>query len=269
MFRKLPSFFKLYRADVLLLSFLAFFAGRILGNDHFSWSFLVQALFIALFPYNFVYTLNSITDVTEDSANKPWRPLPSGMISRRDALLWLLFLTFGSIAGTVIMFEGLEKYLVFSILIFGVFYSLPPLVLKKRGLLACLVTGSGIAYPMIIAGGIDFLPCSLSLLLHVLGVTALKDLSDTEGDILAGRKNNLGIRKTCAISAFFMLCSAVGFLMSRQIAAVIIPASSLLILFGSFVFAGKSFNKKIYGRMILITGITAVIAIAALRSGLC
>ena len=151
MFRKLPSLFRLYRADVLLISFLAFFAGRIIGKGEFSWLFLAQSLFVSLFPYNFVYTLNSITDVVEDSANKPWRPLPSGAISRRDAVVWLIFLTFGSIAGSVILFEGLEKLLVFAVLLFGVAYSLPPLALKKRGLLACFVTGFGISYPMIVA----------------------------------------------------------------------------------------------------------------------
>lgn len=264
MIRKIPAFFRLYRADVFLLSFLAFFAGRFLGKNEFSWLFLVQAFFIALFPYNFVYTLNSITDIVEDSANKPWRPLPSGVISRRNAVLWLIFLTLGSILGSVVFFDGIEKILVFLILIFGVFYSLPPLMLKKRGFLACLVTGVGIAYPMIVAGGKSFFPCSASLLLHVLGVTVLKDLSDTEGDMLAGRKNRLGVEKTCAISALFMLVSAVGFMLSPQKAAVILPLSSLAFLFGNFFFAKKDFKEKIYGRVILLTGITAVIAIAVL-----
>ena len=264
MIRKIPAFFRLYRADVFLLSFLAFFAGRFLGKNEFSWLFLVQAFFIALFPYNFVYTLNSITDIVEDSANKPWRPLPSGVISRRNAVLWLILLTLGSILGSVVFFDGIEKILVFLILIFGVFYSLPPLMLKKRGLLACLVTGFGIAYPMIVAGGKSFFPCSASLLLHVLGVTVLKDLSDTEGDILAGRKNRLGVEKTCAISAFFMLVSAVGFMLSEQKFAVVLPVSSLVLLLSNFFFAKNTFREKIYGRVILLTGITAVIAIAVL-----
>lgn len=268
MFRKLPALFRLYRADVLLLSFLAFFAGRLLGKNDFSPLFFAQSLFISLFPYNFVYTLNSITDVVEDSANKPWRPLPSGMISRRDAVIWLLFLAFGSILGSVILFEGWEKILVFAILVFGVAYSLPPFVLKKRGLLACLITGCGMAYPMIVAGGKSFLPCSASLLLHVLGVTLLKDLADTEGDILAGRKNRLSEGKTCALSAFFMVLSAAGFLTSDQKTAVIIPVSSLTFLFASLFFAKKNFAEKIYGRIILITGIAAVTAIALMRSGL-
>lgn len=265
MFRKLSAFFRLYRADVFLLSFLAFFAGRLLGKDDFSWLFLVQALFVALFPYNFVYTLNSITDVVEDSANKPWRPLPSGLISRHDAAKWLIFLTFGTIIGCVILFEGLEKILVFTVLIFGVFYSLPPFVLKKRGILACFVTGTGMAYPMIVAGGKDFLPCSLSLLLHILGVTALKDLSDTGGDILAGRKNMLSLEKTCALSAFFMLLSAAGFLFSPQKIAVILPVSSLILLSVNFFFAKKDFKERIYGRIIFITGITAVAAVVVLK----
>jgi len=265
MFCKFPAFFRLYRADVLLLSFLAFFAGRLLGNSDFSWIFVVQAVFIALFPYNFVYTLNSITDVVEDSANKPWRPLPSGVISRRDAVLWLIFLTLGSVFGTVILFESMEKFLVFFILIFGVFYSLPPFVLKKRGILACFVTGFGISYPMIVAGGKSFLPCSLSLLLHVLGVTALKDLSDTEGDALAGRKNRIGLGKTCVISAFFMIVSAAGFLLSPQKIAVILPLSSIILLLLNFFFAKKDFKEKIYGRIIFITGITAVAAVVMLK----
>lgn len=265
MFRKLPAFFRLYRADVFLLSFLAFFAGRLLGKDEFSWFFAVQSLFVALFPYNFVYTLNSITDVVEDSANKPWRPLPSGVISRRDAVLWLIFLTFGTILGSVVLFEGLEKFLVFLILFFGVAYSLPPLTLKKRGIAACFVTGVGIAYPMIVAGGKSCLPCSLSLLLHVLGVTALKDLSDAEGDALAGRKNSTDLKKTCAVSAVFMLLSAAGFLLSPQKIAVILPLSSLVLLFWNFFFAKKDFKEKIYARIILVTGITAVAAVVMLK----
>ena len=268
MLRKLPALFRLYRADVLLLSFLACFAGRLLGKNEISPLFAAQSVFISLFAYNFVYTLNSITDVVEDSANKPWRPLPSGMISRRDAVMWLIFLALGSIAGSVILFEGAEKILVFTILVFGAAYSLPPLALKKRGLLACFVTGLGIAYPMIIAGGKEFLPCSASLLLHVLGVTALKDLSDTEGDFLAGRKNRPGTGKTCALSACLMILSAAGFLLSPQKTAVILPVSSLILLSANFFFARENFNRKIYGRIILVTGIAAVTAIALMKSGL-
>ena len=266
MFRKIFAFFKLYRADVLILSFLAFFAGRVLGHGNFSAVFLIQSLFISLFPYNFVYTLNSITDVIEDSKNKPWRPLPSGVVSRRDAVLWLLFVSFCSIAGTVILFDGFEKFLVFAILIFGIFYSLPPFVLKKRGLLACFITGLGIAYPMIIAGGHAFLPFSMSLLLHVLGVTVLKDLSDFEGDSLAGRKvkETSSIGKIYTLSLFFMSVSAVGFLLTPLKAAVLLPVSSLFVLLTSLCFSRKDFELKIYGRMILATGIAAVVALIVL-----
>lgn len=266
MFRKFTAFCRLYRADVLILSFLAFFSGRLLGKGFFSTVFLVQSLFVALFPYNFVYTLNSITDVPEDSKNKPWRPLPSGVISKRDAVLWLLFLTFVSIFGTVVLFEGSEKVLVFMILLFGISYSLPPLMFKKRGILACFVTGFGISYPMMIAGGMTLLPFSLSLMFHVFGVTLLKDLSDFEGDSLAGRKvkNPSGIGKIYTLSVFFMLFSFAGFLLTPFKTAVILPLSSLVVLFFSFFVLKKDFKEKIYGRIILATGISAVAALAAL-----
>ena len=182
--------------------------------------------------------------------------------------MWLIFLTFGSIAGSVILFEGLEKLLVFAVLLFGVAYSLPPLALKKRGLLACFVTGFGISYPMIVAGGESFLPCSISLLLDVLGVTALKDLSDTEGDILAGRKNRLSVGKTCAIAVFFMVLSAAGFLMSEQKATVIMPASALVLLFANLFFDKKSFAEKIYSRIIILSAITAIASIILLKTSL-
>lgn len=266
MFRKLLAFFKLYRADVLLLSFLAFFAGRILGKGGFSPLFLIQAIFISLFPYNFVYTLNSITDIAEDSKNKPWRPLPAKIIQKNEAVLWLLFLVLGSISGTVVLFNGLEKLLIFLIMFFGVSYSLPPLILKKRGILARFVTGFGITYPMAVAGGADFLPFSAALLLHVIGVTWLKDLSDSEGDILAGRKaqNSSDITKECLISAVFMAFSIPAFLFTPIKIAVIMPVFSLFVLFFSLFFDSGKFKKKIYSRIILTTAVAAVVAFSFL-----
>lgn len=263
MFQKFSAFCKLYRADVLILSFLAFFAGRLLSKEQFDTFFLIESVFIALFPYNFVYTLNSITDIIEDSANKPWRPLPSGVVSRRDAVLWLLFITLCSISGTVILFEGWEKILVFSILVFGIFYSLPPFVLKKHAFIAQFFTGLGISYPMIIAGGISFLPFSASLLLHVWGVTALKDLSDFKGDCLAGRnvKKMPGIGKAYTLSTFLMIFSIAGFLMTQFKIAVIMPISSLFILFSNYCSRKKDFNETIYGKMIFTTGVSAVVAL--------
>ena len=61
-----------------------------------------------------------------------------------------------------------------------------------------------------------------------------------------------------------MILSAAGFLLSPQKIAVILPLSSLTVLSTGFFF-GKKFRQNIYGRIIFVTGITAVLAIAALK----
>ena len=125
---------------------------------------------------------------------------------------------------------------------------------------------SNIYGKMIIAGGHAFLPFSMSLLLHVLGVTVLKDLSDFEGDSLAGRKvkERSSIGKIYTLSLFFMSVSAVGFLLTPLKAAVLLPVSSLFVLLISLCLSRKDFELKIYGRMILATGIAAVVALIVL-----
>lgn len=230
--------------------------------------YLVQAVFVALFPYNFVYTLNSITDVVEDSLNKPWRPLPSGLISQKEALSWLFFLTLCSAAGTFLLFDIREALLIFVILVMGVCYSLPPVQIKKRGILAPLCTGIGIAYPMMVAGGRELLLFSACLMVDVIGVTALKDLSDTEGDAAAGRKVRADGRKpfvTVLFSSVFMVLAAVGFFFTPFKAAMIVPAFSFLVLVCSSFAAKEDFVKKIYSRVIWTTAFAAAAAMVIIE----
>ena len=53
--------------------------------------------------------------------------------------------------------------------------------------------------------------------------------------------------------------------MSPQKIAVILPVSSIILLLLNFFFAKNNFREKIYGRIILITGITAVAAVVMLK----
>ena len=116
---------------------------------------------------------------------------------------------------------------------------------------------------MIIAGGAGFLPFSASLFLYVWGVTTLKDLSDFKGDFLAGRnvKKTPGMGKTYTMSAVLMILSIAGFLMTPFKIVVIMPVSALFVLFLSCFFLKHDFNGKIYKRMILVSGITAIISL--------
>ena len=257
MLRKFSSFLRLYRFDVLLLTFLAFLAGRAFTAE-FAPVHIIEALFISLLPYNFVYTLNSITDVTEDRTNKPWRPLPAGIITIREALCWLGFLAVASTLGIIFLFRGAELLLAFLVLIIGVAYSLPPFELKKNSFTSFFTTGLGLVFPLFIAGGARLLPFSLSMFLHILSVTVFKDIADTRGDIEAGRNSRfrLPLRAIMVISLLLLAASITGYCFSGFRLAALIPAVNLRVLLFDIIFKKDRLSARIYNHLILASAIS-------------
>lgn len=258
---KFRSLLKLYRADVAILVFFGTIAGRILTTElvfiHF-----VQALFLSMFTYNFVYTLNAITDMPEDSINKPWRPLPAGSVSTREAFLWLCFLTLGSASLIPVLFNGIEIFLAYLIMFLGMSYSIPPFVFKKRAFLAPMITGWGVVHPLFLTGKAEIASLSLSLLVHGFAVTFLKDLSDIKGDRKAGRKtitDIISLAHLVLLSSFLNIVSIIGFLLSDQKTAAIIPLFSLIAINHEYYFRKKTFQQTIYKKAIRVTVISSII----------
>lgn len=258
MLRKISSLLRLYRFDVLLLTFLAFLAGRAFTAD-VAPIHILEALFISLLPYNFVYTLNSITDVTEDRTNKPWRPLPSGTITIREALCWLGFLGIASTTGIIFLFRGAELLLAFLVLIIGAAYSVPPFELKKNSLTSFFTTGLGLVFPLFIAGGAKLLPFSLSMFLHILSVTIFKDIADTRGDLEAGRNSHsrLPLPVILVISILLLSASAAGFLCFTGFKpAACIPAVNLFVLLFDIIFKKDRLSARIYTHLIIASAVS-------------
>ena len=150
----------------------------------------ISALFIGVYGN----IINDIYDIEIDKINKPWRPLPSGRISLKEA--WLLGTIF-CVMGLIIsfLFLSVECFLIASIAaLLLILYSK---YLKRTGLPGNL-TISFLSLLVIIYGGImgdDFL---LSLIpglyafIIILGREIFKGLEDIEGD----RKYNV---KTVAV----------------------------------------------------------------------
>lgn len=253
--KKFKLLLRLYRLDVAVLIFLGTLAGRILTTE-LTWIHFVQAIFLSAFPYNFVYALNAITDMPEDRVNKPWRPLPSGSVSDKEAFLWLAFLTLGSCALIPVLFSGVEIFLAYLIMFMGMSYSIQPFVFKKRAFLAPMVTGWGIIHPLILTGKTTIALVSVSLLFHGFAVTFLKDLSDTEGDKKAGRKiitEIISITQLVLLSGFLNIVSAIGFLLSDYRSAAFIPASSFILINYEYFHRRRAFNDSIYKKAIKLT----------------
>ena len=138
--------------------------------------------------------LNQYADVELDRVVKPYRPLPSGLLSREEALgfSWLLAIFAIGRAFTISTFFGL---IVLTLLFFAVFYSLAPFSPRR-------------VHPLVNTGWMalsrGFLPMfavfsvygnlnnawkySILAFLWVMGFQASKDVPDTQGDEAYGIK---------------------------------------------------------------------------------
>ena len=157
--------------------------------------------------------LNQATDFTEDTLSKPYRPIPKGIVSRKEAhkISLLLYIIAMAISLTINLTFSL---LVLCIAFFSITYSLPPRMKKMlfinqlwvaipRGLLGILASWSVFANPF------QNLPLAIGTIsvLFLYGGTATKDILDADADTRAGTKtlvNVFGVRKASHISFLFM-----------------------------------------------------------------
>jgi 4-hydroxybenzoate polyprenyltransferase len=143
----------------------------------------------------FVYAFNGITDVVEDRANGSSRPIASGQLGPRSALV------VAAAAAALAVLGGLAlgadaTVLVLLQLALGYVYSGPP-VHGKRHALGAATTGALGGFVTYLAGAaitdrvvsveLVVFSVSASVWMGVVG-TATKDLSDIPGDAIAGRR---------------------------------------------------------------------------------
>jgi len=144
---------------------------------------------------------------------KPYRPIPSGLVSREEALglAWLLASFSIARAFTISTFFGL---IVLTLIFFAVFYSLPPFSPRKvnallnvgwmafsRGFLPMFAVWS-------VYGDINTaMPYSILAFLWVMGLQSTKDIQDLEGDIRFGIKTIPGSYGLAGQIALMSICS--------------------------------------------------------------
>jgi geranylgeranylglycerol-phosphate geranylgeranyltransferase len=158
--------------------------------------------------------LNQATDWKEDVLSKPYRPIPKGTVTRKEAYqvsftLYVIALLL-SLAVNIL-------FCVFVLFIacFSISYSLPPRLKKylfvnqawvalPRGFLGILGSWSVFGDPF------STLPLVMGCIAacFLFGGTATKDIVDAEADRIVGTKtlvNVFGVRTTVFISLFFMI----------------------------------------------------------------
>jgi 4-hydroxybenzoate polyprenyltransferase len=92
--KKLFGFLRLYHPHAVVLYPFSYLLGAYAASDASaldSFNLLVAALLGGI-SLNFVYVLNSWFDADIDSVNKPHRPIPSGVITEKEAWNYALIL---------------------------------------------------------------------------------------------------------------------------------------------------------------------------------
>ena len=191
--------------------------------------------------------LNQATDYKEDKLSKPYRPIPKGILSRKEAqnisFLLYIFAMLLSLAINVTF-----SLLVLFIAFFSITYSLPPRMKKflfinqlwvaiPRGFLGVLASWSVFANPF------QNLPLAIGTIsaLFLFGGTTTKDILDADADKQSGTKtlvNVLGLKKASFISLLFMgsaFALIVPLIMFNIIEFYLLPLA-LLIILSFFIF---------------------------------
>ena len=185
-------------------------------------------------------SVNQYADVELDKIVKPYRPLPSGLISREEALglSWLLAIFAVGRAFTINTFFGLVAL---TLLFFAVFYSLAPLSPRKIHPLANIVwmaTSRGFI-PMFAVWSVfgelsKAWQYSLLAFTWVLGLQSSKDVTDVLGDKKFGIKTIPGSYGLRGLSVTMGVCTVVYTLLAvyfkMYIMVLTLPLATLAIL---------------------------------------
>jgi 4-hydroxybenzoate polyprenyltransferase len=168
--------------------------------------------------------LNAAYDVDIDKINKPYRPIPAGVVTKDEArsIAWVLYLV--TIWRAATAFQLTYSFLVLCIMLITVGYSMPPLRFKQRlwwsnisvawarGMLGFAAAWSIFDDPLLPHNGLpfDLTPFTIGgiMFLFLVGATTTKDFTDIEGDRRFGM-NTLpvvyGPRKAAMYSSPFLV----------------------------------------------------------------
>jgi len=205
---------------------------------------------------------NQYADFQLDKMIKPYRPIPSGLVSKEEALgiAWLLAIISIARAFTINTMFGLT---VIVLIFFAVFYSISPFSPRKihpflnigwlavsRGLIPLLAVWS------IYGDWTKALPYALLGFFWVLGFQGAKDVDDTEGDWSFGIKTIINSYGIAGLRALMICC---GFIYIGICATFSLYLLGLLPIIGGLSIYGldkkSRFTENNYGWLFFYAGL--------------
>ncbi len=204
------------------------------------------------------YVINDFYDIEIDRVNKPHRPLPSGNITEKEALLYAYALFFFGFLIASLTLDPLVMFLAAFGIIMLILYAK---YFKKTGLIGHILVALLTAIPFLYGGIIAkqyfemLFPASFAFLL-ILGRELVKDIEDAPGDRI---KNVKSVALTWGVKSAQILATLIlGFLIvidsvpiiigiynSIIFTITVIVVNFLIIISLAYLFMGKSEEKVI------------------------
>jgi len=212
-FKKAVGIVRLIRVKNCLLMGLAVIVGYLIASRGSLEHGVAAAGFFAAFTLTAAtMALNDYRDVKIDEVNEPLRPIPSGVVSPREALTatFLLASTGIALAAFINIFSLLIAVLA---LLLMVYYNLWG---KRTGFPGNIAVSACVAVPFIFGGAMNGRITGLIAIFSSMAFTSnlgrevIKGIADVEGDKMADVKTLpilLGARRSAAIASTFILTS--------------------------------------------------------------
>ena len=272
-YNKLKGLIDLIRPELPFSAGVSVILGEIITLGNFpSFTNMFLGFVYGFFLSGSAMVLNDIFDIEVDKVNSPERPLPSGIISSRDAKVFALIITVLGLLSA--LFIGS-----FAVLLYIIFWTVGFLYnwkFKELGVIGNLFVSVSVGFTIIFGGivvdnpwNINVIIFSLILFLFDLAEEIAADTMDIEGDkkrnvksipILIGKKKALYISFTLFFIEVLLSYLPVFWDLFGIIYLIIISLTDIIILFlGIKLIKSKSVNEgRIYVRLLYLIALPGI-----------
>jgi geranylgeranylglycerol-phosphate geranylgeranyltransferase len=256
MSRRMKNYIHLTVPYYFPIAIIASFVG--IGTSGGTINYDVVLAFVSLtFLVGGFNAFNGVIDLEIDSISKPRRPLPSGGMPARNALIYTAILY---VLALLVAYLLTKQFFIITIVssIVTIFYSLPKIRLKKHFLLSNL-TGAifyGLLCPLSGWALKPYNPIPINFLgftfLFSLSLSITKDLEDISGDRTYSVKTipvALGIEKAIQIVSMLLLFSFVYLILLIILNFIAIKFVLSLIVLPAFLYLIQKTNAQLKSRV--------------------
>lgn len=270
MLQNIFGYLRLMRIGNCLIAFFAIFATSFFISQSFDLRIpVLLGAMAALFVMGGGNSLNDYFDFEIDKLNKPHRPIPSGLITRQNALVFSIYLFFaGFLLGLFLNIFALSiVFLNTCLLIVYARYS--KTMPFSANILIALMTSSVFIYSgtILTVININIIILASSAFFVMTAREILKDIEDIRGDTQAQASTlpiKLGIRRARTISSLFIL-PAVALIFVPQVLGTMDGLYLGLILCATATLGVSIFLKAKHAQKII--KVAAIIVLAAFLVG--